>query len=269
MSSSARDSAVGLRARLDERRDDPGLSGLSAELFAVAEVLGADSGLRSALVDAGQPAARRVSLARDVFGAEVSVLTADVLADVVGQRWSSSDDLVDAVEELAAQAAFMVAAAQDRLGLVEQELFGFSQAVGQSAPLQMALTDPAVGAEQKRGLVDSLLTGRSTAETAEVLRYSMAHLRGRRVAAVLDALIDLAGEQRDRSVAEVRVARPLAPGQATRLAAALSRVHGRDVNLNVVVDPDVIGGISVRIGNQVTDATVATRLAQARRALVG
>ena len=78
-----------------------------------------------------------------------------------------------------------------------------------------------------------------------------------------------AAEQRGRSVAEVRVARPLDPDQATRLAAALSRLQGREVRLNVAVDPNVLGGISVRIGSDVTDATVATRLEQARRVLVG
>jgi F-type H+-transporting ATPase subunit delta len=97
----------------------------------------------------------------------------------------------------------------------------------------------------------------------------MAHLRGRRVDSVIDELITLAGEQRSRSIAEVRVARPLDPDQAERLQAALSRIHGRDVRLNVAVDPDVIGGISVRIGSEVVDATVATRFEQARRALVG
>ena len=85
----------------------------------------------------------------------------------------------------------------------------------------------------------------------------------------MDDLIDLAGEQRSRSIAEVRVARPIDPDQAVRLSAALSRIHGRDVRLNVAVDPAVIGGISVRIGSEVVDATVATRFEQARRALVG
>jgi F-type H+-transporting ATPase subunit delta len=173
------------------------------------------------------------------------------------------------VESLAAQASLLVAEREGGLDRVEDEIFSFSQAVAGSPELQMALTAPSVGAAQKASLVESVLAGRTSSQTAQILGYAMGHLRGRRVDTVLDDLMDLAGEQRNRSVAEVRVARALTDDQATRLAAALSRIHGRGVRLNVALDPDVIGGISVRIGNEVIDATVATRIEQARRALVG
>ncbi len=269
MTSSARESAAGLRSRLDARRDAPGLGDLPGELFAVGQVLNRDAQLRSALADAGQPAAARVALAQAIFGSRVSTLAVDVLVDVVAQRWPTPDDLSDAVEALAAQASFMVADATDELDRVEGELFRFSQALAESPQLQLALTDPAVPAAQKEALIVSLLAGRSTPQAAEVLGSVLSQLRGRRASVVLDSLMDLAAEQRSRSVAEVRVARPLERDQAARLAGALSRLHGRDVRLNVLVDPAVIGGIAVRIGNHVTDATVATRLEQARRALVG
>ena len=81
-----------------------------------------------------------------------------------------------------------------------------------SADLQMALTDPSVGAAQKAGLVESLLEGRAVPQASQVLSYAMGHLRGRRVDSVIEDLMDLAGEQRGRSIAEVRVARPLDPG---------------------------------------------------------
>lgn len=269
MSGSTRESAAGLRKRLDARRDDPGLPALPGELFAVADVLGRDPKLRSALADGGQPAEARVALARGLFGAQVSELTTEVVADVVDQKWPMPRDLVDAVEGLAAQAAFINATRAGESDQVEAELFTFSQAVDASADLQMALTDPAVAPAQKANLIASLLRGRMSSDTEQVLGYMMSHLRGRRVSSVLDGLMELAAEQQNRSVAEVRVARPLDPEQAVRLAAALSRLHGRDVRLNVALDPDVIGGIAVRIGDEVTDATVASRLEQARRALVG
>jgi F-type H+-transporting ATPase subunit delta len=97
----------------------------------------------------------------------------------------------------------------------------------------------------------------------------MAHLRGRRADSVLEDLMAAAAEQRGRSVAEVRVARPLDDDQAARLEVALTRLRGRPIRLNVAVDPDVVGGIAVRIGSEVIDGTVATRIEQARRALVG
>jgi len=269
MSASVRENSAGLRARLDQRRGDPQLEGLSGELLAAADLIGRDPQLRMALSDAGQPAAARAGLVQALFGERLSAGAVEVLADAAAQRWSSPNDLVEVVEQLGEQAAFMVAEREGTLDAVEDQLFGFAQAVAGSADLQMALTDPSVGPAQKAGLVEGLLQGRSAAQTSQVLSYAMGHLRGRRVDSVIDDLMDLAGEQRSRSIAEVRVARPIDPDQAQRLSAALSRIHGRDVRLNVAVDPTVIGGISVRIGTEVVDATVATRIEQARRALVG
>ena len=269
MSASSRANDSGLRARLDQRRDDPALSGLSGELFAAADVIGADPQLRSALSDSGQPAVVRQATVAALFGSRLSATAVEVLDDVVAQRWSTPIDMVESIEATAAQAAFLVSDRAGQLDALEDELFQFSQAVSGSADLQMALTDPAAGAGQKAGLVRDLLEGRSSQQSIDVLTYSMGHLRGRRADSVLEDLSDLAAEQRGRSVAEVRVARPLDDDQITRLVVALSRLNGRDVRLNVAVDPEMIGGISVRIGNEVIDATMAHRIEQARRALVG
>jgi F-type H+-transporting ATPase subunit delta len=269
MIGTARENAAGLRARLDERRGDPGLASLAGDLFAAADVVGGDVMLRGALADAGQRTEVRVGTVRALFGERISPLAVDVLADLVAQRWPNPTSMLEALEALGAQAAFLSAERAGTLDGVEDQLFAFSRAVSSSADLQMALTDPSVGRPAKTALVGTLLEGRAAPQTVEVLGYAMAHLRGRRADAVLEDLMGLAAEQRGRSVAEVRVARPLEPEQATRLSAALSRLHGRDIRLNVAVDPGVIGGVSVRIGNEVIDATMATRIEQARRALVG
>jgi F-type H+-transporting ATPase subunit delta len=269
MSGTLRENAAGLRARLDERRGDPGLAALPGALFAAADLIAGDVLLRTSLADAGQPTDARVGLVRALFGQRLTPLAVDVLADVAAQRWPRPGSLVEAIEDLAAQAAFLGAQEAGSLDAVEDQLFGFHRAVSGSADLQMALTDPARPAAAKSALVSSLLEGRSAPQTSQVLSYAMAHLRGRRADSVVDGLMDLAAEQRGRAVAEVRVARPLDDDQATRLAAALSRIHGRDVRLNVAVDPAVVGGISVKLGTEVIDATITTRIEQARRALVG
>jgi F-type H+-transporting ATPase subunit delta len=121
----------------------------------------------------------------------------------------------------------------------------------------------------KSAIVAELLRGRGTAATQEVLSHQVAHLRGRRLDAVVDQLVELAADQRQRVVAEVRVARPLDPEQERRLADVLSRLQGRTVRLNIAVDPTVLGGVHVRIGDEVIDGTVASRLEQARRAVLG
>ncbi|MFM9134003.1 MAG: ATP synthase F1 subunit delta, partial [bacterium] len=92
---------------------------------------------------------------------------------------------------------------------------------------------------------------------------------GRRIDAVVDDLADAAARQRQRIVAEVRVAQPLTEEQERRLAEALTRLKGRRVRLNVAVDPDVLGGVHVTVGDEVIDGTVASRLEQARRAVLG
>jgi F-type H+-transporting ATPase subunit delta len=269
MTGTLRETAAGLRARLDGRRGDPGMASLPGDLFAAADLIAGDVLLRTSLADAGQPADARVGLVRALFGERIAPLAVDVLADVAGQRWPSPAGMIEGIEDLGAQAAFLVAQEAGDLDAVEDQLFAFHQAVSGSADLQMALTDPARPAAAKADLVSSLLEGRAAPQTSQVLSYTMSHLRGRRADSVVDGLMDLAAEQRDRAVAEVRVARPLDGDQATRLTAALSRIHGRDVRLNVAVDPEVIGGISVRLGTEVIDATMATRIEQARRALVG
>jgi F-type H+-transporting ATPase subunit delta len=102
-----------------------------------------------------------------------------------------------------------------------------------------------------------------------LLEHLAGNLRGRRVDIALRSLIDAAAAARNKVVADVKVATPLVDDQAQRLAAVLSRIAGKEVSLNVIIDASVLGGVSVRLGDEVIDGTVQTRLDQARRALVG
>ena len=221
-------------------------------------------------VEAGEQQHERLfDLVRQLFGGKVSDLAIDIILMTVACRWSAAADLVLALEQLADQAAFTVAEADGSLNATEEEIFLFGRALDSSSALQMALTDPAQSAETKAGVVRDLLQGRSTAATQQVLEYAVGHLHGRRIDAVVDELCGLAAKQRERLVAEVRVAAPLDETQERRLAEALGRLKGRTVQLNVAVDPAVLGGVHVRIGDEVIDGTIASRMEQARRALLG
>jgi F-type H+-transporting ATPase subunit delta len=269
MIGSSRESLAACQEGLDARRQDAGFAQLSGALFSVADVLSREALLRSTLADSGQPHSVREGLVRQLFAGKVSDLAVDVVLMVVDRRWAESLDLVLALEQLADQAAFTVAEGDGTLDATEEELFRFGRALDASSALQMTLTDPAQGSGTKAAVVRDLLQGRSTAATQQVLEYAVGHLHGRRIDAVVDELCGLAARQRARVVAEVRVAAPLDETQQRRLADALSRLKGRTVRLNVAVDPAVLGGVHVRIGDDVIDGTVASRLEQARRALLG
>lgn len=269
MIGSSRESLAACREGLDARRDAAGFDLLSGQLFAVAGVLADETQLRSVLADSGQPAEVREGLVRQVFGGKVSDLAIDVLLLVVGRRWAENLDLILALEQLADQAAFTVADANGTLEATEEELFRFGRAVDGSPDLQMTLTDPAQNATTKAKVVADLLADRTTAATREVLGYAVGHLHGRRIDSVIDELCSLAAEQRQRVVAEVRVAEPLEADQVRRLSDVLTRLKGRTVRLNVAVDPAVLGGVHVRIGDEVIDGTVAARMENASRAILG
>lgn len=269
MLGSSRESYAALRAGVAERRTDASFAELAQELFSVADLLGRDKQLRSALADAGQPAEARKGLVSDLFGSRLSPLAVALLSDAVGSKWTSPADFVDAIEGAAAQAAFLLADNGGSLDRVEGELYKVQQALSASPDLQLTLTSASVSAAAKQKIVTDLLADRADPTTVLVSSYGLSHLRGRRATAVVESMSALAAEQRNRSVAEVRSVVALDDSQRERLGAALAKIFGRQVRLNVSVDPSVIGGASVRVGDQIIDGTIAARLDQAQRAVLG
>jgi F-type H+-transporting ATPase subunit delta len=269
MFGSSRESLAQAVGALDTYRQQPGFAGLADELFAVAGLLTDQNKLRSALADSGQLTQVRSALLSDVLAGKVSETAMTMLDGLVTSRWSTDADLVTAIEQLAAQASFTMAEEDGSLDAVEEEIFRFGRAVDSSADLQMALTNPSQPTATKAAIVRDLLGGRSTPATGRVLEYFASNLHGQRLDTVIDHLCDLAAQQRKRVVAEVRVAIPLTDDQKQRLVAALSAIKDRPVRLNVAVDPEVLGGIHVSIGDEVIDGSVAARLEQARRAVLG
>lgn len=265
MLGASRVSLTVLRASLDARRAEPGFDAISGDLLAVAGVLGQEKSLRQALADSGQPGAARAGIATSLFEGKISAPALAVLTDVVSARWSHDGDLVDVIEQLGAQAAFTVAEADGSLDRIEDELFTVGRAIDQSPELQLALTDPSLAAASKASLVRDLVGASAAPATTSLLAHAAANLRGRRPAAAVEELARLASDQRRQVLAEVRSAIALDTDQRTRLAAALTRLQGRPVRVNVVVDPEVVGGIVVRVGEDVIDGSIASRLEQARR----
>ncbi|HEX6262407.1 MAG TPA: ATP synthase F1 subunit delta [Actinomycetota bacterium] len=166
-----------------------------------------------------------------------------------------------------AEAILVMAEAEGVLEEVEDELFRFTRAVEQQTGLREALTDPALPSDRKRAVIRDLLGGKASDATVNLLELIVEQGRARELTAIAERLVALAAERRRRAVAEVRTAVPLAEEQRSRLAEALGRATGRAVEVRVIVDPSVIGGVYARVGDQVFDGTVRRRLELARERL--
>jgi F-type H+-transporting ATPase subunit delta len=237
------------------------------ELFGVTGVLDREAGLRRLLSDPARPADAKAGLAEAVLGGKVAAATLEVATGLVRSRWSAPGDLADATEQLAVLAIVEGADSDGMLDELEDELFRFGRIVDAEPDLRVALSSPFADPERKRRLLDTLLAGKVTPPALQLITQAAFHPRGRSLDKSLDEYAGLAAQRRERLVAEVRVAAELGAEQRSRLAAALGAAYGHDVHLNVVVDPDVVGGMSVRIADELIDGSMATRLAALRRRL--
>lgn len=168
-----------------------------------------------------------------------------------------------------AAAMFEVARAEEVLGRVGDELFRFSRAVEASPELRSALTDPGSAREAKTRILDELLGGRVHPVTTRLLGLVIEGGLARDLSRVVDAFTLKTQSAGQAAVAEVRVAAPISDGQRERLAEALSRSKGRPVDVKVIVDPSIMGGVVTTIGDEVIDGSVRRRLEQLRTSLAG
>ncbi|HUB43008.1 MAG TPA: F0F1 ATP synthase subunit delta [Streptosporangiaceae bacterium] len=240
---------------------------LGNELFTVAGLLASQPALRRALADPSRPADARSGLATSLLTGRVSEAAVSLVAAAAAARWSGAGDLTDAVEQLAADAIIASADAQRRLDELEDELFRFSRVVASQPDLRIALINPFVSADAKRDLLTQLLAGKVTPEALRLITEAAVSPLGRSLDVSLEHYAQLVARRREVLVAEVRVAVPLTDQQRRRLAASLATAYGHQVLLNVVLDPRVTGGMTVRVGDELVDGSVATRLAEARRRL--
>jgi F-type H+-transporting ATPase subunit delta len=259
------------RARLSELAgslpEAAGIAGVSDGLFAVVRVLDEVGHLRRILADPTAPAEAKSELVDSLFGGRIDPLALQVLKDALAQRWSGSRDLVDGIEVLAVQARFLVAEADGTLDAVEDELFRFSRIVAREPELRLALTNASVDADRKKALVEGLIGSRVQPATLSIILSLVTAPRGRTLEDGLAEYAALAAEIRQRSIATVTSAIPLDDERQERLAALLSRTLGRAVQVQVEVDPKVVGGLLVQIGDEVIDGSTLNRLREARRAL--
>lgn len=241
-------------------------SRIGDDLFTVSSVLRSEPALRRVVTDASLRSEAKVGLVTEIFGGKVDQRTMDLVGSAVGRRWTVSRDLADALEHLGEVS--VVRSAGDDSGRLADELFAYGQAVNDNPDLRDALSDPSRSQDDKAVLVRSLLDGKALPATVALAEQALAGTY-RTVAAALATYQQVAATVHGQRVATIRVAHPLSDADRQRLTDALSRQYDRQIHLNVVVDPDVLGGIRVEIGDDVIDGTVANRLDDARRKLAG
>jgi F-type H+-transporting ATPase subunit delta len=242
---------------------------LAQELFAVVGLLDGEPGLRRALADPAKPAAEKRAVVEDLLRGKVTRRAESLVAAAAEAHWASTGDLVDAIEQIAVEAMVLAAEAEGGLDDLEDGLFRFGRVVAANPDLRATLADPSLPADGKRQLLRTLLEGKVTAVTLGLIQQMVAHPRGRPLADALQMCADITAQRREQLIAVVRSATELSASQRQRLAEALARAYGHRVHLNVVIDPAIMGGISVQIGDELIDGTVVSRLAVVRRELAG
>jgi F-type H+-transporting ATPase subunit delta len=253
--------------RLDAVLSSADLTTLGDELFGVMHLLSREPGLRRALSDPTRSGADKAQLVRILLEGKVSETGLELVVEVVQLRWSRPSELVDAFERLGVAAEAAQAETARQLDDLEDELFRFARVVEREPQLRGALASPQLPVERKQELVSALLEGKVTPSALRLINQVVVDPRGRSLERALAEYGRIVAERARRLVAFVRTANALDEEQRTRLTAALSAAYGHDVYLNIQLDPDVLGGISVQIGDEITDGTIAGRLEDLRRRL--
>lgn len=262
----SREALAVVRARLDAAAGGTETD-VAEGLFAVSALLEREPAVRRALTDPAVASAQKDGLVDALLSAKISPAALLIVKTATTQRWSRPRDMVDALDALGMHALLGQAERDGSLDEVEDELFRFMRVVEREGTLRQVLTDNGVPADRKRGLLDTLLEGKASPITRRLIAEAVSAPHGRTLEEALSDAVAIAAARRDRLVAEARVATGLSAEQEQRLAAALQAVFGKAIQLQVVVDPTVMGGMSVRVGEQVVDGSLLTRLDQARQLL--
>ncbi|CCI53198.1 F0F1 ATP synthase subunit delta [Nostocoides jenkinsii] len=238
---------------------------LAEELFASCGSIDGNATLRRALTDPSREGSAKADLVRRLFSGKVTDQTVHVVATLAGQRWADERDFSDTIENLAVQAVVDRADRRGKLQDLEDELFRFERIVAGDPELRDVLTNRQGNGAGKAEIVRRLLDGKTTPETVRLAQQAVQAPRGRRLDAVLEAYLALAAKRHNQLTAVVTSATALSEQETARLAEALGRSYGRQIQIQPIVDPSVVGGLKVKIGDEVIDGTIARKLQAVRR----
>ncbi|MFT3943531.1 MAG: F0F1 ATP synthase subunit delta [Ancrocorticia sp.] len=267
-----RSSSAGALARLRDtweallREHEGEELALAREIFAAANTVAAHRGLSRALTDPSRSDNDRAQLARDVFGSAVTEEVLDLLVGLARERWSKPRDLLDALNELGLFTAIVGAERQGELVLVEEQLYRTIRVLRRTRDLRVALSDRARSSVERIALAQRVFVG-VTPTVRLLLGRAVELAPGEPLVRSLSHDIDAVAERAQHLVASVTVAAPLTRAQQERLTRILNVRYGREVSVHTKIDTSIIGGMRIRVGEDVIDGTLRTRIKEVRKTL--
>ncbi|MGZ7011172.1 MAG: F0F1 ATP synthase subunit B/delta [Ilumatobacteraceae bacterium] len=262
----SRESVAELSRRFDgvaADLDADGLTRLANDLTAVVKLLRRESILGRHLADPSSDRASRVQLVERLLSGKVSDPALDVLKTAAEQRWSSTHDLTFGIQHIASLALLVRAERDGQIEDVEDELFRFSRILDSQPRLITLLGDYTAPLDGRIALLNNVLARRASKYTADLLRQTVELLHGERADECVRDLANLAVSRRGEVVAHVRAASELSDAQSERLTELLTRIYGHPVSLQLDVDPELIGGLTIAVGDEVIDGSLASKLSSA------
>jgi len=237
------------------------------EIFGIGAAIGSSIQLRNILSDPSGEKKAKAGALQAVFGKSVSKEALEFANTLSGYRWSKGGDLVAAFTQLGVFTIAGIAAKAKKLEELEAELFAFNQALASDRDLQTAFSSRQASLEAKLELIDVLTKKKVSDAAAILLRNAIINSRNVRLAVMLENFIKQVSAYASRLVANVTVAAELSKSQLERLEATLTKTYGQEINLNVEIDPSILGGVKVQVSGEIIDGSVVARLNQAKMQL--
>jgi ATP synthase F0 subunit b/ATP synthase F1 delta subunit len=239
------------------------LTGLADDLASVVKLLRREPILARHIADPSSDTGARAALVERVLSGKVSDVALELLKAASKQRWSSTSDLIFGLQHLAGLALLVRAEREGQIEDVEDQLFRFSRILDAEPRLITLLSEYSAPLEGRIALLNNVLARRASKNTADLLRQTVELLHGERADEVIHDLANLAVSRRGEVVAHVRAASELSDEQSNRLSELLARIYGHPVSIQLDVDPALIGGLTIAVGDEVIDGSLSSKLAAA------
>lgn len=259
-----RESRDSLAPKLRDTREDAWRIG--NELFTITKVLDDSIQLERALTDPSRPVADKVAVLKGLLGDNAHPMTMEIMTDLVSRRWSRARDIANAVEDFGVDAMMYYADATDATLQVSIELSELHSALLNLPVVRSKLYDCQATSEARVKLFREVFSGKTLNKvTMRLAEHATCNLRRRRYLETIQWLINKFSRHMGESMVTVTTATPLKKEQIERLVEVYSAKVGRQVHINSVVDPTVLGGMRIQVGDEVTDNTVVAQLQHLQR----